>query len=120
MPVSGGRIDGIGMDRLWNDMLDYAGDMTGGVADTMLPIPRYSVEYSDTSATIKVMNTFTGYGDVTVRYKKDSEPTAADTEVGSGGVIVTESGTYYLRAFPDTGNDSTASGSAIVRIAIGG
>ena len=119
MPVSGFIFDDIGKGKIWGDIEGYADDAVSGVS-FHLPTPVYSVTYSSNSALIKVINTFTGYGDVTVRWKLGSEPADTDEEVGSSGLTVTADGLYYLRAFPNTGNTNIASGSAIARISIGG
>ena len=83
-----------------------------------LPIPRISIEYGNRnqSAVLKLRNNFTVYGSVTLRYRKDSEPDETDPVFDMlNGLTVSDSGNYYLRAFPEEGSIYSASPSVIAR-----
>ena len=83
-----------------------------------LPIPRISIEYGNRnqSAVLKIRNNFTVYGSVTLRYRKDSEPDETDPVFDMlNGLTVSDSGNYYLRAFPEEGSIYSASPSVIAR-----
>ena len=86
-------------------------------ATSYLPTPQaYVTQPNGTeSATIALRNTYTGYGNVTVVWKKDSEPTAS-TDGTAISTAVTENGTYYVRAF--AGADSYYKPSGAFRIEV--
>ena len=118
MPDASKMVDGAGVAAVWNGIEEYVEAKAADIA-SILPTPRVSVTYADDheSAVIKVMNTWTGYGDVVVRCKLGGEPTEADTVVGASGLSVdyTYNGKVYIRAFSVTGI-KTASGSSIITI----
>lgn len=117
MPEASKMVDGAGVAAVWNGIEEYVEAKAADIA-SILPTPRVSVTYADDheSAVIKVMNTWTGYGDVVVRCKLGGEPTEADTVVGASGLSVTEGGRWFVRAFPSTGNSNTASGSGVATV----
>ena len=86
-------------------------------ATSYLPTPQaYVTQPNGTkSATIALRNTYTGYGNVTVVWKKNSEPTAS-TDGTAISTAVTENGTYYVRAF--AGADSYYKPSGAFRIEV--
>ena len=89
------------------------------VKTSILPIPFIQVEKSAVgdSAILRVANNWTGYGNVIVRYKIGSEPTETDPEFPSAGYTITANGnTYYVRAFPGEGSNSTPSPAACVTV----
>ena len=88
-----------------------------------LPTPLPSVEWkADMSeAYIKVQTAaYTGFGNVILVAKKDAEPSSSTdgSAISSGSLIVTENGTYYVRAFP--GTDSVFLSSDSYKIEVSG
>ena len=86
-------------------------------ATSYLPTPQaYVTQPNGTeSATIALKNTYTGYGSVSVVWKKDSEPTAA-TDGTAISTAVTENGTYYVRAFAGADSYYKPSGSFKIEV----
>ena len=72
-------LDGAGVGYLWKQVKGYVDGNVENLS-TPLPIPVCTVEPgSGSSAIIKLSNTFTGYGNVTVRYRLGAEPSASDS-----------------------------------------
>ncbi len=95
-------LSGTGVGAFWNGMKTYFKEKADKYP-RFLPVPMASVTYGskNQSAVIKLKNNFSSYGEVTVRYKLGSDPTAEDAVFDmTNGITVTSSGNYYLRAFP--------------------
>lgn len=106
-------LDGVGLAFFWGKMKDYVDSALGSV-QSILPIPLASCSIDGGSALLTLDATYSGYGEITVRYKKDSEPTEADTVLDPvNGAEITENGSYYVRAF---GGSYTPSPSCIVEV----
>lgn len=106
-------LDGVGLAFFWGKMKDYVDSALGSV-QSILPIPLASCSIDGGSALLTLDATYSGYGEITVRYKKDSEPTEADTVLDPvNGAEITENGSYYVRAF---GDSYTPSPSCIVEV----
>ena len=103
--VSNKMLDGAGVGFLWSNVQEYV-DANVLALSVPLPIPVCSSEVvSGNSAKIRLDNNFTGYGNVTVRYKLGSEPSSSDSQVDTvNGTAVSASGTYYIKAFPEVGS----------------
>ncbi len=111
-------IDGSGIGFLWSQIEANIDNEVAALA-TPLPIPIISVTVSGSSAVLHVQNGFTGYGDVTVRYKLGAEPGANDATIDlSNGTAVSAEGTYYVRAFPVSGSSYQPSAAAKVEVNI--
>ena len=85
-----------------------------------LPIPELVFVPSETgdSGTLKLANDWTGYADVTVRYKQGFTPVATDAEFPAEGLSLSSNGSWYVRAFPAEGALVSASPSAIYPVEI--
>ncbi len=107
----------IDLDNINNKFTELEDEIEDVKDSVALPIPEvaYEVSADGFSATLKLNNTFTGYGNVEVRYKFGSEPTATDSLLS---VPITASGTYYVRAFPAEGESNQPSPSAIIEISL--
>ena len=87
-------------------------------ANAFLPIPQieFTKYATNDGGIVKVTNNWTGYGNVVVRIKKGSDPTETDPEVSSSGYVVTENGSWYVRAFPGEGSATQPGPSQIIAI----
>ena len=95
-------MDGSGTEYLYNAAMQYFREKTAAYK-RFVHIPRLQMDLGKKaqSATIRCMNTFTGYGEVVMRYKAGSDPGETDPVFDpDNGITVTESGDYYVRAFP--------------------
>ena len=95
-------LSGTGVGAFWSGMKKYFKEKAD-MYPRFLPVPMASVAYGskNQSAVIKLRHNFSGYGNVTVRYKMGSDPSESDAVFDmTNGLTVTSSGNYYLRAFP--------------------
>ncbi len=112
-------LSGTGVGAFWSGMKKYFREQANKYP-RFLPAPMVSVTYGskNQSAVIKLRHNFSGYGNVTVRYKVGSDPTESDAVFDmTNGITVTSSGNYYLRAFPVGESIYNPSPSFIARFA---
>ena len=110
-------LSGTGVGAFWSGMKKYFKEQADKYP-RFLPAPMVSITYGskNQSAVIKLRHDFSGYGNVTVRYKAGSDPTESDAVFDmANGLTVTSSGNYYLRAFPVGESIYKASPSFIAR-----
>ena len=82
----------------------------------ILPIPHAAISDIPDSPNklLTIQNNFTGYGNVSVHWKRGEDPTASDPTVDlENGTEISVTGDIYVRALPGEGNTSMASPSAI-------
>ena len=92
-------LDGGGYAYALEKVIEHV-DEAVSAAVSFLPTPQPVAKLSDASdsATLVIQNTYSGFGNVTVVWKKDAEPTSA-TDGSSIDTPIAENGTYYVRAF---------------------
>lgn len=109
-------LDGIGLSFLWDKTKNYVDTSLEDVPQH-LPIPIISADQEGSSYRLKVNSSYIGYGSVIIRYKRGADPGETDSEITqSGGTLVSQSGEYFVRAFPGVGNNNMPSGSFIIEI----
>ena len=89
------------------------------IKSATLPIPHIQVEKSAAgdSATLKIANNWTDYGNVIVRIKSGSEPTETDSAIPTEGYTITTNDiVFYVKAFPGEGNNCLPSASACITL----
>ena len=109
-------LDGGGYAYALEKVIEHV-DEAVSAAVSFLPTPQPVAKLSDASdsATLVIQNTYSGFGNVTVAWKKDAEPTSA-TDGSSIDTPIAENGTYYVRAFAGADSSANPSGSYQIEV----